>query len=113
MIKQLHESSAELQSAQLKGGNPANYRRWLGILGVGSLGLSTLFLWFSGLAYEPRNISASWSFASLMFIARIFGLGAFVCGVASLALQSWTVGTLLLIGSIALPGIAFVYFGAI
>jgi hypothetical protein len=83
------------------------------VIGLSCLGFSTLFLWFSELAYEPKSVSASWNFAMLMLTARIFGLGAFACGVISLAMQSWTAGTLLLIRSIALPCIAWVLFGSI
>lgn len=78
-----------------------------------ALALSALFLWLSGYAYQPNAESSPWGFAILMLVARTFGVLAFACGAALLALRAWTQGTLLIVGSVILPCIAFVYFGGI
>lgn len=90
-----------------------HFRHQLTRVGSASLALSIVFLWLSGLAFSPLDNGSDWSFAILILLARTFGLGAFLTGAALLVLQSWTAGTLLIIGSIALPCIAFVAFGVI
>ena len=90
-----------------------NWSRLLARGGVLALLLSALFLWLSGYVYQPGVETSPWSFALLMLVARTFGVAAFGCGAALLAFRAWTPGTLLIIGSIVLPCIAFTYFGVI
>ncbi len=90
-----------------------HFRNQLTRVGCISLALSIFFLWLSGLSFSPLANGSDWSFAILILLARTFGIGAFLTGAALLVLQAWTAGTLLIIGSIALPCIAFVSFGVI
>jgi hypothetical protein len=99
-----------------KPGAPSKSPNWNNLLargGVLALGLSALFLWLSRYAYQPEADSSPWGFAILMLVARTFGVITFGCGAALLALRAWTQGTILILGSIILPCLAFVYFGVI
>jgi len=48
-----------------------------------------------------------------LFVARFFGFGSFVAGAFSLFNQFWTNGTLLLIGSVALPFVSLFFYGVL
>ncbi|MCB0319880.1 MAG: hypothetical protein KDD60_03080 [Bdellovibrionales bacterium] len=50
--------------------------------------------------------------AYLLILARIFGMGAFLCGVFCLANQMWNHGSLLLILSLVLPFFALLSHGS-
>jgi hypothetical protein len=53
------------------------------------------------------------NYALWFFVARLFGIGAFIVGVFCLFNQRWNNATLLIAGSVGLPFVSFIIYGKI
>ena len=62
------------------------------------------FLFYIGT--QQMEYGSAVTYALLLMVARIIGLGGFVAGAISMFNKRWAHGTLLLVGSICLPVIS-------
>lgn len=83
------------------------------ILGPLCLVLSSLFLFVSTHNYSSQSAGSEVYFVLWLTIARLWGIGAFLTGVFAIINSKWTIGTLLLLGSVGLPVISLLTYGRI
>ena len=86
---------------------------WLTALGVGCLCLSSVFLYLSFDDFLSDDPSVQTSVIINLTLARLAGIAAFIVGVVKIFNQEWTSGSLLLIGSLALPFISLLLHGTL
>ena len=82
-------------------------------LGWLSLLCSAVFLYLSTDYLSLENEGDEGKLFLYITFARMAGIGAFVAGVVGIMNQCWNSGTILLVGSLALPFISLLFHGTI